>query len=296
MLKNMLISILLAAASGCGQASDKPAPTPPSDEQLAAFDAAADRALDMSEPRGWIVSRWEDGRVEHTGDSLLWTGMAMGLLDCARGDEAEAALLDMLTSNGGRAYRHPSEAAREPSLDGHLGLYWGIAQRVTRCPETAERWAAALEIHEPVNVGDAFDVVRVALRSRLGRGAAPSLRARDALGALVGGWAGVVRTKKAAAFRIHLGLLTLETLAAAGQPVSGSVRDAFCAASDGADMPTVDHYCGRGNLAAWVANFTYDAWEMRHQRAGAWEQPDGKPGLATPGVDLLVAYRALHTD
>jgi hypothetical protein len=289
-MRLLILAILCLCLFACAKADDQAEPTSPSNGQRDRFTEVSDRLLEMTEPHGWVVSRWDDASIEHTGDSLLWTGMAMGVLDCGRGAAPEDALLAMLSETGGRAYRHPTEALREPSLDGHLGLYWGIAHRAARCPESRERWAEALEQLIPVNAEEAF-IVRDSILSSLGRGTAPSLSARDAYGSSWAVLASGVRVAKAAAYRIHLGLLALESLEVSGQQVSSSVRDAFCSASNGADMPTVDAYCGRGDLAAWVEAFEFDAWEMRHQRSGAWESRDGKPGLRTPGLDLLVAMR-----
>ncbi len=296
MLRNghAIICALALALTACGKVDDQAEKSPPTEETRDSFTEASDRLLAMTEPRGWVVSRWDDGSIEHTGDAILWTAMAMGVLDCTRGAIPEAALLAMLTDTG-RVYRHPTEAEREPSLDGHLGLYWGIAQRASRCPEAREVWAQALDDLKPVNAEEA-SIVRDAVLASLGRGAGPSVAARDAYGSVAAGLAATVRAAKAAAYRIHLGLLGIETLEVAGQPVSGSVRDAFCRASDGADMPTLDNYCARGDLRAWVDAFQFDQFEYRHQRSGAWEpEPDGKPGLHTPGLDLLVAQRALFS-
>lgn len=287
-------AIILAALllTGCGKTDDKPEPSPPSDDQRTQFDQAADRMLAMSEPHGWIVSRWPD-RIEHTGDALLWTGMAMGVLDCERGGIPEAALAAMLRETGGTVYRHPVESEREPSLDGQLGFLWGIAQRLARCPESHALWKELLPTYKPENVLAPFLVVRDALVSRLALGPAPSLGRRDNLGRLVAAWAGVVNATKKAAFRIHLGLLTLQALEVSDLAVSPSVRNAFCQASNGSGLATTDHYCSRGDLAAWVEAFEFNAWEFHFQR-GVWESQDGKAGLETPALDLLVALRTLY--
>jgi len=245
----------------------------------------------MTEPHGWVVSRWSDGPIEHTGDSLLWTGMAMGVLDCERGSVPEKALLDMLEETGGYAYRHPREAAREPSLDGHLGLYWGIAHRVSRCPDSAHVWAQALAAHKPVNVNIPFTKVLDSVKYQLGL--APRPTGTATLTDSIAAWAyGVVLTK-ASGYRIHLGFLALETLEATGAGLPAAARSKFCAATGGAGMATVDHWCGRGDLVSWIQKFESDRFEFSHQRA-AWESPDGKPGLETPGLDLIVAIATAY--
>jgi len=282
-----LVSILL----GCGEAPPKEAPLSP-DTDIAALKADAElRLLEMTEPYGWVVSRWSDGRIEHTGDSLLWTGMAMGVLDCERGSVPEKALLDMLEETGGYAYRHPREAARKPSLDGHLGLYWGIAHRVSRCPASAQVWRRALTTHKPVNVNALFTKVLDSVKFQLGLATSP--KGTATLTDSIAAWAyGVVLTK-ASGYRIHLGFLSLETLEATGAGLPASARSKFCSATTGATMATVDHWCGRGDLPAFIQGFQPNAWEYAPQRA-SWESPDGKPGLETPGLDLIVALATAY--
>lgn len=276
----LIILALIALVTACGRQDAEPRVDAPT-EIVAKFDEASGRLLAMTEPHGWVVSRWlDEGAVEHTGDSLLWTGVALGVLACGGGEAPEDALVAMLTD--GNLYRHPSEAAREASLDGQLGLWWGIIKRVERCPESREKWAAALENYEPVNVPEAFNVVLEEARYRVGIGAAPSAVRVSGLAHIVAGWASVVVASKKAGFRLHLGWLSLSAL--------GADNGSYCAATRGAGIPLVEHFCGREPLFDWIDQFQYDVWEYRHQRA-KWEDPDGKPGLATPGLDLLVAIR-----
>ena len=288
-MRYALLAILLCA---CGRPGDRPLPAEPSSSVAERAAAVEARILDMSEPRGWVVSRAADGSLVHVGDSLLWTGMAMGVMSCAGGAVPERALLETLQSNGGRFYRHPTDAARQPSLDGHIGVYWGIAQRASRCPDVIPIWAAALATHEPVSVTRPFEHLLTAVKFQLGTGTAP--QGTSNLTDAVAVWAyGVVLTK-AAAYRIHLGLLSLQTLEATGAGLPGSARARFCAATSGAGMPTTDHWCARGDLVSWTEAFEFNVWEFAHQR-GAWETPDGREGLVTPGLDLLVALRTLYT-
>lgn len=277
-------AVMLATLVACSH-PERSEPKPAPDPVRARFEAAEAQLLAMTEPYGWVVSRWEDGSLAHTGDSLIWTGMALGVLSCGGGDAAESALLGMLNETGGKLYRHPSEANREASLDGHLGFYWGISERIKRCPDRAQIWADVLPNHKP-DMPEAFDVVLGSLHHRLGIGPAPSSHSVSGLANVLAGWAALVVAKKAAAFRIHLGLLALETMDDPGT--------LFCAATPSAGMVTVDNFCGRPGLEEWIAGFEYDKWEMALQRA-SWESPDGKPGLSTPGLDLLVAMRAAYT-
>lgn len=287
------LAAVVVGLARCSHANDKPEPSTPEDEHRLVFDETADRLVGMLDS-GWVVSRWADGTAEHTGDSLLWSGMALGVLDCARGAAVEEALLAMLQESGGRLYRHPSEKERATSLDGHLGLLWGIAHRAGHCPESLERWRGAFPVY--LEAADSpmvypFTKVREAVAARLGLGAGP-----ENLGALtdvVAGWAALVNASHAAGYRIHLGLLSLEAVEASGFSVPSDGREKFCAATRGAGLLTTEHYCTRGNLAAWLARFFYDEFEYRFQRA-VWESPDGRAGLSTPALDRLVALRVLY--
>lgn len=290
------IICVLALVAGCSRAPEREPLAEPTADVAALFADASDHLLELAED-GWVVSRWADGTPEHEGDSLIWTGIAMGTLDCRRGDVLEAALVRMINDQAGVLYRHPRLKDRAASLDGALGLYWGIAQRVHRCPESLETWQIAMAKHAaapaPYVVRE-FTSARDQLLHALGLRGAPSGDRLRALEAQVASWAGAVNAKHAACYRAHLGLLSLELVEASGGAISGPGRDSFCAATRGMDLPTVDHWCGRGDLGGWIAAWRPDEWEYRLQRCPAWEAADGKPGLSTPGLDRLVALRAVY--
>lgn len=287
-MRNILTLVLALCA--CGKTEPKPEPSPADAEIRARAAQVEERILGLTEPRGWVVSKHIDGSIEHTGDSLIWTGMAMGVMSCAGGAAPEAALLEILQTNNGRFLRHPTLPSKETSLDGHIGVYWGIAQRVRRCPESSPLWVAALATHEPVNLKGPFEHLLSSLKYQLGMGGKPNVAA---LTDTVAAWAYGVVLSKSAGFRIHLGLLSLQTLEHAGVGLPAGARTKFCSASDGSGLTTTDHWCGRGDLAGWVKAFEFNRYEYAHQRA-EWENADGRPGLVTPGLDLLVALSDLY--
>ncbi len=304
MLRNgHAIILAILCFLGCDHAADKAEPTAPADPQVTEFEAASERLVGMLDSDFWLVSWWADGTPEHQGDSLLWSSMAMGVLPCEKAEGIEAALQKMLKDLGGGLYRHPSLPAAV-SLDGALGFWWGVARRVARCPESRDGWIEPFRAHVVFTADRRlnpssnerfiapFLAVRDSVGSLLGLTTAPRAAEIDGLAKLMAGWALTVKASRDAGYRIHLGLLALQAIEASGVRVPDVGRDAYCAASDGVDMPTVDNWCGRGDLAAWAAAFQFDVWEYRHQRA-KWESPDGKPGLRTPGLDYLVAMREL---
>lgn len=279
-MKTMLILALLAA---CGH-KDPSKPDAPDGVPHIPYGEASQRLLTMLDD-GWVVSRNQDGTARDLGDSLIFTGIAMGAIDCASGSVPEAALVKMLQERNGGVYRHPS-IPDDYSLDGLLGLWWGIAHRTARCPETKAIWASLLPAHAAaVDVEPFFGVVRAQVMANLGVGAAPTVGERGTLGSEVAGWAFTVVSQRAAAYRLHLGFLSLDVVDAP------KGKDSFCALVPKAKIALLEHFCGRGGLAEWTAGFAYNRYVYAFQR-GDWEGPDGAP--ETPAIDLLVALSVLY--
>lgn len=247
------------------------------------YEEASARLLGMAED-GWVVCRSGDEAL-CIGDSLIFTGVALGVLGCAEALPVEAALLKMLRDTGGHLYRHPRDS-RAVSLDGHLGFYWGVYKHVQRCPESLPSWAEAMRLHIPNELDGKFRPVLDVLLAKLGLGEPPSEEIRGNLGATVAGWAFVVVSARAAAFRLHLGFLTLDVIDAPKAKVT------FCGDVRQAHMPLLEQFCGRPGLAAWTQAFRYDVWEYQHQRA-VWESPDGN-GRKTAALDYLVSLSMLY--
>ncbi len=252
------------------------------------------------------MSRHQDGTPEHQGESLLWTGLWLYAAPC--GTESDATLRDMITRGDGALVRYeplPDEYrnGREVTLDGALGLYRGIASRITRCPDMAAAWEPVVALHMKY-LGDHFDYFNEKASSslpdefgfvlqgvawKLGLAAKPSANDVHRVEALVAGWAGVVNATHAAAYRVHLGLIALQTLADLGIDVDWT---SYCAATRGVGILTADWQCDRPGLKTWIDEFEYNKYEYRFQRA-AWETEN--PGdIMTPGLDLLVAIRDVY--
>lgn len=276
----MLILIMaFALLSGCSKV-EKPAETVPKDDPEA-YAFVAGRALAMAD-NGWIVSRWDDGSMRDQGDSLLFTGLAMGAMNCADGAVPERALLKMLWDNHGKVFRHPS-LPDDYSLDGLLGLWWGAYQRTRKCPESQDAWAEVLPEHATaVAIEPYFDAVLDTVR-----GLEVSETNRGKLGAAVAAWAVATVSQRAAAYRLHLGFLALDVVSAP------KGKAAYCGAVKEAHMPLLEDFCGRDGLLQWVDDFQYDRYVYAHQRA-VWEPQDGQLGLSTPAIDYLIALTELQ--
>lgn len=281
----VLVALAALACTKKSQEDEENLPLP--------YELVADRMLDLAHPRGWIVNRYDNGELRKPGDSLLFTGIAMGVLDCTRGAIPETALIEMLTANGGGLVRHPGLPDEPVTVDGALGLYWGVAHRIEKCPETRQRWAGAMQLHATVAdryLEGIFQPMLQQVMADLGLSAPPSEEERGHLGLLMASWAFAVVQNKAAAYRIHLAWLTLDVVPA---PHS---KTAFCEAVVKAKMPLMEHFCGRPGLAEWVEKFEFNRFEFFHQRA-VWESPDGRRDgdpLNTPALDYLVALDVLH--
>ncbi len=239
---------------------------------------------------GFVVSKSSDG-FQHQGDGLFFSGLALYALDCADGQPIANAFAEMFRAKDGGAYRHPSQADREVSLDGLLALFRGINKRIDKCGER-DFWAplmaktrAAVSASMPAE----FNLISAMMAYKLGLSDVPDLRRMDLLGLEVVTWANLVRNRQAACYRIHLGLLALQTMEEMGAEISDKTRAAFADATNGLEMRTSDHFSGRSGLGDWLSGFSYDAWQYAHQRCPIWEKNDSE-GMQHPAVDYLVGY------
>ncbi len=277
--------ILLFCLAAC--AKDK-APAEPRQEPVQnGYEEVASRLMPMLD-NGWVVSRFA-GEPRDQGDSLIFTGIAMGALDCTRGAIPEAALVKMLREKNGGVYRHPS-IPDDYSLDGLLGFWWGISRRTGRCPETRELWASLLPQHQgAISVEPFFGVALQTVMADLGVSGAPTVGERGQLGSEVAAWAIGVVSQRQAAYRLHLGFLTLDLVDAP------KGKSAFCDAVPQAKIPLLEHFCGRSGLSSWVDGFAYNRSVYAFQRAD-WESESVPPGVETPAIDLLVALAVLYPE
>lgn len=270
----MPILMLLVA---CGK--EPPASVAPASDQ-GRFIAVEERAAAMTSPAGWIACQNVDGTPGCLGDSLLFTGLAMGAADCEHGQLYQ----DAIASMGAVLSRHPSLTG-QISLDGLLGFYWGVARRVRRCPDQVESLRDLFQLSRVTSEAQLepyFGVVSTQVAADLGLGDPPAEDDRGILGAEVAAWSLATTSTHSAGYRIHLGMLALGLVSAPkGQA-------AFCASAGAAHIPLVEAFCGRDGLAEWLEAFQEDTWEYRHQRA-AWESPDAA-GRKTPGIDYLMGY------
>lgn len=310
-MRTLVVLLLLIA---CSKADDKPDPEPSTPNVQELYDMASQRLTDGFVDRGWVVTRKPDGSPEHVGEGLIWSGVAMAAMTCEKGSDLELRVQEVITRWGGGLVRYEPlgeyAGGGEVTLDGALGLYYGIASRIARCPGSADSWRPVIEMHldylsrtggrfnqnsSSTLAGD-FDYVLSSIADRLsidwtGRLSHSGLQT---LMVELSGWAAVVNATHKAAFRINLAFITIQTIEVLGIAIPEEGRNRFCAATRGVDIPTVDHWCGRKDIRDWINHFTFNLWEYRHQRSGSWEGEPDADGDQTPGLDLLVAIKLAY--
>lgn len=304
-MRILFLSLLIVC--GCKPAHPKPAPLPVTVSIAQQFEDASHRlSSEFIDDKGFIVSRGTGETAEDVGDALIWTGLGAYALDCPLGAVLSDSLRYMIMELGGGIYRHPT-LKDNASLDGALGLFRGIAKRITLCNE-AEVWKnplAKLQNFERLTAGRLnpvdsavlpaeFDYVRDLLLAKLQLAGEPPVDRLRALEQELTAWALAVKETKSACYRANLGLITLQTVEELGGSISKAGRDGFCDVTDGLNLATIDQWCGRiGPLEDFLNSFQYDTWVYRHQRCLGWEHPDAN-GTKTPGLDRLVAFRQLY--
>lgn len=290
---------------------DKPDPVDPAEADRALYAATSAHLVEGHvQGGGFVVSRRPGGEAVHLGEGLLWGGTALWAMSCDAGRAMSAALAAMVTAQGGALIRVDPlgeyEGGREVTVDGALGLYLGISRRVESCGE-ADMWREPLALHmaflaahenrlHPNVSGDGGTLwgglkrVPEILAWRVGlRDSAPGI---GGLETLLAGWVAGRHVGKQSCYPANLGLTALLTAETAGIAPSSDGRAAFCNASKGMSIPTLEHWCGRESIAGYASSYEVDLYEMRHQR-GSWESPDGN-GNTSPRLDLLVALVLLH--
>jgi hypothetical protein len=305
MLLAFAAGLWIAFMGGCARVkTSATAVMPRSSNDASFFVGMEDRALTFTSPAGWVIScDGADCPPVNQGDSLLFTGLATYAMDCTHGDSTSLAMAQMVDTMDGGLYRHPSLPS-SISLDGALGFYRGATKRATLCGE-GWQWGELIKKHLAyvmrnegvLNVGSSatlaggFSYIPRKLASNLGVGEEPSAKDQAELEAAVAGWAAADMAAHGACFRLNLGLMALQTVEELGSKISPEGKAAYCAATRGSRIPTIDQWCGRGGLLDYINGFAYNVWQYRHQRCTDWETPDGSVGAdGQPGVDFLTAW------
>lgn len=312
-----LLPILLLTACATDSGSRKNEKQDASEFVRTSYHQAVDRFTQNYFEDGWVVSRKQDGSTEHEGDSLIWTGLAMASLSCDSGRFISKRMAKMVADNSGALVRYEPlgeyAGGREISFDGATGLYYGLFNRLRRCPEDTDIWrdvwaehlAFLVEnnyrLHPNVDatVMPQFNSIRDYISFQLGilEDEPASWRYRTLEGMAMT-WASAVTESKQPCFRVHLAWLYMSFLDDAGVLLD-SAYTGFCYATEPAKLPIVDHWCNRISIEKWAKGFEFNKWEYENQRCPDWETPDAG-SLKTPALDLIFnlafAYPELLND
>lgn len=297
-LKPYLLASLLTL--GCGKPND-PEKGEPNPWLELRYEELVDRLVQNHlSPSKFVISK-ENGETRHEGDALIWTGITLGALPCEQADLISVGLRTAVKDNGGYLRRFeplPDRylGGREISLDGAIGVMFGVALTMKNCPSLDLSWfddwwmqTRDGELYPGTGVEwpPAVDWGWELLAHRRGLRGKPAPEVRRAMEIAMTGWVKAVKESQAAAFRAHLATLIMMTSDVLGETPR---KNEFCSAADGIDLGLTEWWCGRKNpdelLLAWEMN----VWEYQWQRAPKWEMPDGK-GFETPAVDYLILWR-----
>ncbi len=319
------ILLMALAATACGPHPKAPAANAPAyyqddlppAEDLSDLkpkrDGLAQRLLSTFMEDDQVVAR-TGGDDQHAapkdvGDSKLWSGIALAVLDCDEGAPVLMSILASIAQHGGGIVRFdplPQEYidnSNETSIDMVTGVMFGLTERARKCPGDAPAIKAAWDQHRAfvqANGGKLADRVKDYgmvqtpgfhwawdltgyLLGTNGKPDGKEAAELDLLGMIEG-----VVVKKEACYRIHLGLLMLLEAARGGDAMSRFARWTACQELKPTGIPLADWICERMSLRQYFVDFDPDAWQYHSQRCN-WEKPDGD-GDGQPGLEGLLLY------
>ncbi len=290
----------------------------PASEDLSRFSATTtsyeSRLAATFVKNGYVVSLAADGSIDHVGDSVLWSSIAMAILPCDQGDAMERAVTQSMTARSGAVVRFEplpaSYANNVTSRDMETGAMFGFAVRAARCagsrPALASAWGLHLgfiaksgghelfpitspttQTHYVISPGLGF--LQDAVGDELGVASAPGGISKATFeSSLVATVEGIRADSSAACYPAHLSTLQAVAAEYAGRPIKRRVYDDLCDATRSMDLPLTDWYCRRRDAASYLASYVPNQYEYRHQRCGSRESPDMNAGEQSPGLDYLI--------
>jgi len=256
---------------------------------------------------GQVVSRRGDV-PEHLGDALIWSGVALAALSCEEGQVVEDALAAMTNRYGTFVRFSPLPAkymGNEVSPDGVIGVTYGLASRLRRCPERRAAITAIWRQHREFvaahggqlypgaqygTLVDGLNTPGELLAHQLDFRSSVHSDGLTALDTVVVGWAFFTVQKRVSCYRIHIGLLAWLAADVLGAPPSESAKARLCRVTDKSGQALADFVCARLSGKMFLEAYQLNQWEYAAQRCTAWESPDGQEGLETPALDYLLIH------
>lgn len=305
-MRAIILSILLTACATPKKPLDLPSRLPEKEDLSVVTPMAREllaRLKSYNVDSGYVITRTESGEIEHKGDAVLWTGLAMAAVPC---EDAEPLFtqvsLDTLRRGGmiGRWAASPNNE-RPSSRDQVRGVMIGFTDLAKRCGKediAKETWRLHAQ-YVADNAGGLFPGANPGYQvtefflwpwSMVGEffEIQPHQGSKTVFEAGLATTAQVIVLQKSAAYPIHLATLDIILADRLGSPISELGFKAFCAASVGSDLGLTEWLCKRKTakeiLLAWAPN----TYEYKWQRA-PWEGPDAGDHK-TPGVDFLLLF------
>lgn len=309
-MKNAIASALLIIAS-CAPVKDQSEAEPMAAEDLSDLEpmraALADKLMSQHVAGGYVVPtpRMFDK------DSLAFGGAMLSALPCAQGEvllEGLETTQDALDGALVRIYPFGGDMVETGDMlsrDGVIAAAYGLLAMHQRCPELADRAARVWwrfvefvgEIRSPRQMypGAAKSTITPTLayfldfasHKMLGH-ASPSRASENIwMFGSIGSLADILKDKDSC-YPVRLQLLQRIALQRAGRVPED--KEIWCERTASMDIPSADWYCGRRTARSWLESYEPTVWAHRNQRCGAWETPDGKPGVDHGAVDWLELY------
>lgn len=299
----------LALMLGCGKSKpvDKEEPDDPA---KARFVTLQNRLLSDYLLDGFVIAKESNGSITDQGDSLLFTGLTLGVLDCnVLESKFLLAPFDRMQDNfGGYLVRiDPLPADYRQgnnfiSRDGATGALYGLQLAKRRCPALGPKIDHILARWKDA-VGDSFFLYPKSLAGII----TPSFKTFWKVGHGIGisdveyeeyivsslVTIGLIKANKSACYPIHLQTVQHLTFEIMNHPILKRNKDEFCALTKGLGLMLTDWYCDRNgdDLKLWLDNPENSNHVYVSQRCN-WESGDADNKLS-PRVDFLVLYRHL---
>lgn len=257
---------------------------------------------------GWVVPT----PAMFDKDSLAFGGAALAAVPCAAGSEVLAGLEAGQAATGGglvRIYPFGGDMVAKKdylSRDGVIAASFGLVTIHARCPALASRAAGVWQTFLDFNGGDIKQLSQMYpgsinstvtpamkyiadLTSHVLLGhASPSEESEATWTLATRTTLSTIANAQSACYPVRLSLLEHVMAVRAGRPARD--KDVWCSKTASMNIPSADWYCGRASARVFLSQYQPGIWAHRLQRCGAWESPDGEPGIDTGSVDWLEMY------
>jgi hypothetical protein len=300
--------LLFALVFACGKSKpvDKVDPTDQSQSQFAKYQS---RLLGEFLTDGFVISKEQNGSPTDQGDSLLFTGLTLGVLDCEKTGFLLAPIERMQDNFSGYLVRIdplPEEYrlnGNTISRDGATGALYGLQLAKRRCTALTDRIDHILARWKDA-VGNSLVLYPRSLAGIITPSFRTYWKVAHGIGIsdieyeeyIVAGLTTIafIKSQKSACYPIHLQTIQHLTFEIMGKPIFKRNKDEFCALTKGLGLMLTDWYCGRNgdDLKSWLSNPDQSKHVYMSQRC-TWENGDADDKLS-PRVDFLVLFRHIE--